>query len=286
MNLFYLFKDFFFQKKILYVQNQQDFEVSLERLKSTNVLAVDTEFIWRNTYFPKLSLIQISTENIIYIFDCMLLDVSKLRCIFENKNIKKIFHSVRGDASVIYNCLGSKIVNVHDTQIAEDLLNNNPDKQISYKNLVRRYFLKDLPKSETNSNWEKRPLKIAQLNYAAEDVRFLHSITKIQIKNLLKSKKFEFFQSCCEKEKNFGQEDFSESRLRRLKKKNKKISDTEIKIFNWREQEAQNLNVPPSHIFEDRDLNKLKKILEKENYNECRWIIKKETSRKSFINYF
>ncbi len=286
MNLFYLFKDFFVQKKIFYVQNQQDFEESLEKLKSNNILAVDTEFIWRNTYFPKLSLIQISTENIIYIFDCISLDVLKLRDIFENKNIKKIFHSVRGDASVIYNCLGFKIVNVHDTQIAEDVLNNNFEKQISYKNLVRRYFLKELSKSETNSNWEKRPLESAQLKYAAEDVRYLHSITKIQTKNLLRSKKFEFFQSCCDKEKNFGEENFSESRLRRLKKKNKNISEIEIKIFNWREKEAQNLDVPPSHIFEDRDLKKLKKILEMKNFNEYRWIIKKETSRNSFQNDF
>ena len=69
-------------------------------------------------------------------------------------------------------------------------------------------------------------------------------------------------------------------------KKNKNISEDEVKIFNWRENEAEKLNVPPSHIVEDRDIKRLKKTLVSKNYDEFRWIIKKESSRKGFLENF
>ena len=93
----------------------------MKDLELESLLAIDTEFVWRNTYFPKLSLIQISTENKIYIIDCFSLNTTKLERVLSNKNITKIFHSIRGDSSVLYNCLGIKINNIFDTQLAENI---------------------------------------------------------------------------------------------------------------------------------------------------------------------
>ena len=76
------------------------------------------------------------------------------------------------------------------------------------------------------------------------------------------------------------------SRLKRFLKKNKNISKEEVKIFNWRENEAEKLNVPPNHIVEDRDIKRLKKTLVSKKYDEFRWIIKKESSRKGFMENF
>lgn len=286
MRFYKFLKDFFISKEISYIQDESTFNLILRELESSKSLAIDTEFIWRNTYFPKLSLIQISTENKIYIFDCLILNISKLDKVLSDKNITKIFHSVRGDASVLSNCLGIKMKNIFDTQLAEDILNNNSGIQISYKKLVKKYFYKDISKSETNSDWEMRPLKEKQLDYAAEDVRYLHTIMEIQNEKLINHKKIDLFNSACEKEKKLGEEDFSISRLKRLKKKNKNITKEEIKIFNWRESQAKKLNVPPSHIIEDRYLKKLKKIVDQKNLNECKWIIKKDSSRHDFLNTF
>lgn len=286
MRFYKFLKDFFISKEISYIQDESTFNLILRELESSKSLAIDTEFIWRNTYFPKLSLIQISTENKIYIFDCLTLNISKLDKVLSDKNITKIFHSIRGDASVLFNCLGIKMKNIFDTQLAEDILNDNSGIQISYKKLVKKYFYKDISKSETNSDWEMRPLKEKQLDYAAEDVRYLHTIMEIQNKKLINHNKIDFFNSACEKEKKLGEEDFSISRLRRLKKKNKNITKEEIKIFNWRESQAKKLNVPPSHIIEDRYLKKLKKIVDQKKLNECKWIIKKDSSRHDFLNTF
>ena len=42
----------------------------------------------------------------------------------------------------------------------------------------------------------------------------------------------------------------------------------------------------PSHIFDDRNLKKLKKVLDRNNLNECKWIIKNDSSRDEFMRYF
>mgnify|MGYP001157435774 FL=1 len=286
MRVYNLLKDFFSPKEVLHINDSSLLRSAVSELKSYNQLAVDTEFIWRDTYFPKLSLIQIATNNKIYILDCLALDVSVLEKVFSNKNILKIFHSVRGDSSVIFNCLGIKIENTFDTQLAEDILDQNSGIQISYKKLVKKYLLKSISKSETNSDWEKRPLREKQLVYAAEDVRYLHSIKDIQHKKIIRSNKQDLFYSLCEKENKLGCEDFSISRLKRLKKKNRNISSKEIEIFIWREDQAKQHNVPPSHIFEDRYLKKLKQILQGNNLNESKWIIKKDSSKNEFMKVF
>ncbi|OUU26980.1 MAG: hypothetical protein CBB97_06695 [Candidatus Endolissoclinum sp. TMED37] len=286
MRIYNLVKDFFVPKEVLYVHDDFSLKSVMKDLETKDYLAVDTEFIWRNTYFPKLSLIQISTEEKIYIFDCLTLNTSFFERIFNNKNILKIFHSIRGDSSVIFNCLGIKIENVFDTQLAEDILNQNSGVQISYKKLVKKYFYKNISKAETNSDWERRPLIKKQLKYAAEDVRYLHSIMDIQNKKIKRSNKIDLFFTLCDEENKLGQQDFSISRLKRLKKKNKNLSSKEIEIFIWRENQAKQHNIPPSYIFNDRYLKKLKKLIDENNFNECKWIIKKDSSRDEFISFF
>ena len=181
MRIYNLLIDFFAPKEVLFIEDRSSLELVMKNLESEKQLAIDTEFIWRDTYFPKLSLIQVATDNKIYIFDCLSLDISVMKKVFSNKNILKIFHSIRGDSSVIFNCIGIKIENIFDTQIAEDVLAQNSGIQISYKKLVKKYFFKSISKSETNSDWERRPLKKKQLDYAAEDVRYLSQKTDLGI---------------------------------------------------------------------------------------------------------
>ena len=195
MIIFNLLKDFFAPKEVLFINDSTSLVLVMKDLESNNELGIDTEFIWKDTYFPKLSLIQIATHNKIYILDCIALDILILEKVFSNKNILKIFHSVRGDSSVIFNSLGIKIKNIFDTQLAEDILHQNSGIQISYKKLVKKYFFKNISKSETNSNWEKRPLRKKQLDYAAEDVRYLHSIMDIQNKKIIRLGKLDLFYS-------------------------------------------------------------------------------------------
>ena len=87
MRIYNLLKDFLLPKEVLYLQDDDSFNLALRDLEANNILAIDTEFVWRNTYFPKLSLIQISTYKKIYIIDCITLNISELEKIFINKKI-------------------------------------------------------------------------------------------------------------------------------------------------------------------------------------------------------
>ena len=175
--------------------------------------------------------------------------------------------------------------NVFDTQIAENLIIGG-ENQISYKNMVQKYFYRNLSKTQTNSNWEKRPLSYEQISYAAEDVRYLLIIKNHQKRKLEKKSLLENFNEKCNFEKEMGETDLSVSRLRRLKRKNKNLSSKEEQIFIWREKQARITNIPPNKIFNEKDLKKLKIIVESKNFDECRWIIKSDNSREDFYENF
>ena len=86
----------------MFIDSESKFDEVVDELQLKKIIAIDTEFDWRNTYFPKLSLIQISTNRKIFLIDCLKLNsLSKLKSIFENQEIIKIFHAVRSDATVL-----------------------------------------------------------------------------------------------------------------------------------------------------------------------------------------
>ena len=166
-----------FKKKrvVQYIDKNNQLPLLDKELSSVEVFAVDTEFDWRNTYFPKISLIQIATKNKIFLIDCLKLKTETvLRKYFEDKRYLKIFHSVRSDTNVLSKCLKIFTKNVYDIQIAEKIISNLEIK--SYAKIVKKYFGTVLQKGETNSNWLKRPLTENQIRYAFEDVDYLIDI--------------------------------------------------------------------------------------------------------------
>ena len=57
------------KKRIIFVESLDDQNSFIEKIKNQNILGLDTEFDWRSTYLPVLSLLQISTSKNIFIVD-------------------------------------------------------------------------------------------------------------------------------------------------------------------------------------------------------------------------
>ncbi len=244
--------------EVLYVDTQESWNLFIKTLENANEIGIDTEFDWRTTYFPKLSLIQVSLKRKIFIIDCEKInDFKDFKFILENKSVLKIFHSVRSDSTVLSNCLGITLVNVFDIQQAEKIITNGDIP--NYASVVKKYFHVELDKSETNSNWLRRPLTSKQLTYAAEDVSYLIKIFNSQ-KKILSKKGLQraFKQSYLES--SLGSESLKKLRL---EKKKNKFSIKEKEIFIWREELAESLNIPPNYIFKEKFVSSLAK-----NYNE------------------
>tara|TARA_Y100000816_G_scaffold111567_1_gene78064 strand:- start:858 stop:1712 length:855 start_codon:yes stop_codon:yes gene_type:complete len=252
------------KKRIIFVESLDDQNSFIEKIKNQNILGLDTEFDWRSTYLPVLSLLQISTSKNIFIVDFLnFKKVKKLKEILENKDILKILHSSRNDSTIMSNCLDIFINNVFDVQQAEKLISNG--EIFNYGHLVQKYFGIHLEKSETNSNWLKRPLSDDQMKYASDDVNYLMEIFNAQKKILTNNQLKKIFE-LSQKEISNGNERLDKSRL---KKRKNKLTPLGKEIFLWRENLAKIENIPPNYVFKENYLNSLEKLT-KEDKKKCK----------------
>jgi len=169
--------------EVVYVNNNNTLEKVCARLAQAPTIAVDTEFLREKTYYAQLCLIQLCGNDLIACIDPLELDnIDVALDLIYDPAIKKIIHSGRQDLEVFFDikqCLPS---NVFDTQLAATFLGQG--EQIGYAALVEKVVGVSLAKTETRTDWSRRPLNERQLEYAADDVRYLHAIYDDQIEKL------------------------------------------------------------------------------------------------------
>ena len=166
-----------------------------------NSIAIDTEAT--GLQIPerdKLSLIQICDEKgNVYIIQPNKnnFKAPNLVNVLENEKILKIGHFLRFDKSALEFFLKCKIKNIFDTKIASKIVRTYTDSH-GLKNLVQEFCNKSLDKRQGSSDWNKdiNELSDKQLEYAANDVIYLHKI-KLQLeKMLIREKRMDIFQKC------------------------------------------------------------------------------------------
>ena len=143
-----------------------------ESLKGAPFVAVDTEFMRETTYWPKLCLIQAATANAEAVIDPLSpdIDLEPFLAILRDPAIEKVLHAARQDVEIFYN-LKAVPTPLFDTQIAG--MAAGFGEQIAYDALVRQMLKIDLDKSHRFTDWARRPLSEAQLDYALADVTHL-----------------------------------------------------------------------------------------------------------------
>ena len=164
-------------------------------------IAIDTEAT--GLQIPerdKLSLIQICDEkDNVYIIqpNKKTYKAPNLVSVLENKNILKIGHYLRFDKSPLEFFLKCKLQNIFDTKIASKIVRTYTDSH-GLKNLVQEFCNKSLDKRQGSSDWNKdiNDLSEKQLEYAANDVIYLHKIKANLEKMLIRENRMELFQNC------------------------------------------------------------------------------------------
>ncbi|MBS0387797.1 MAG: ribonuclease D [Proteobacteria bacterium] len=135
------------------------------------VLGLDTEFMRERTYYAQLCLLQLGTDGLAVCVDPLALpSLDSLRPLFAAPAPLKILHAARQDLEVLEPIAGT-LRNVFDTQVAAALVGF--PAQVGYADLVREILGVELHKSQTRTDWSRRPLSAAQLDYALDDVRHL-----------------------------------------------------------------------------------------------------------------
>ncbi len=154
-----------------------------QQFAHSDFLALDTEFVRQTTYYPILALLQICDGQQIAIIDPLAIkDLSPLMAVLYNKNIPKVIHSARQDMEIFYYLNQSVPDALFDTQVCAALLGYG--EQIGYASLVKQLLNVDLDKSQTRTDWLKRPLTQKQIDYAADDVRYLAKLYPLQKEKL------------------------------------------------------------------------------------------------------
>tara|TARA_B100001248_G_C27132254_1_gene340646 strand:- start:4 stop:627 length:624 start_codon:yes stop_codon:yes gene_type:complete len=177
-------------------------DITSEVVKSLkNSIAVDTEAT--GLQIPerdKLSLIQICDEkDNVYIIqpNKKSFNAPNLVSVLENDKILKIGHFLRFDKNALEYFLKCKVKNIFDTKIASKIVRTYTDSH-GLKNLVQEFCNKSLDKRQGSSDWNKdiNELSEKQLEYAANDVIYLHKIKNELEKMLIREKRMEIFKKC------------------------------------------------------------------------------------------
>ena len=142
-----------------------------ERLAKSDFVAVDTEFMRENTYYPLLCLVQIGNQEEAAAIDPLaegidLTPLLDLMC--NNEEVLKVFHAGGQDVEIIYNLTGKTPHPIFDTQIA--MMAISQSEQIGYSNLVESWLGLTIDKGARFTDWARRPLDARQIDYAIGDV--------------------------------------------------------------------------------------------------------------------
>ena len=177
-------------------------DISSEIAKSfKGSVAIDTEAT--GLQIPerdKLSLIQICAENgDVFVIqpDRKNYKAPNLVSVLENAKILKIGHFLRFDKNALEYFLKCKIKNIFCTKICSKIIRTY-DSNHGLKDLVREFCNKNLDKRHGSSDWNKEldELSDKQLEYAANDVIYLHKIKSELEKMLIRENRMDLFKSC------------------------------------------------------------------------------------------
>lgn len=146
-------------------------------------VAIDTEFVRTETFFPIAGLIQIGDGEHDYLIDPLAItDWSPLVALLECPAVVKVLHACSEDLEVFQHLCGALPAPLFDTQIAAAYL--GMDFSMSYSRLVKALLDIELSKEETRSDWLQRPLSAKQLQYAVDDTRYLARIYSLMAPRL------------------------------------------------------------------------------------------------------
>jgi ribonuclease D len=227
------------------------------RLGEHDFVAVDTEFIREQTYWPRLCLVQLAGPSDEALVDPMRPGIS-LEPFFElmaKESVVKVFHAARQDLEIVWN-LARRIPHpIFDTQVAAMVCGFG--EAVSYVNLVKQVTRQDLDKTSRFTDWSRRPLSQQQLVYALADVTHLRDIYRFLTAELEREGRARWLD-----EEMAGLTDPStyevqpEEAWRRLKLrvKSRKGLGVLIELAAWRERAAQSQDVPRNRILRDEAL--------------------------------
>lgn len=241
------------------ITTSKDLKSLCAKLKKSDFVTVDTEFIREKTYWARLCLIQVAGDDEEpFAIDPLAegLDLSPFWELMLNKEVLKVFHACRQDLEIFFKEMDGKLPTpIFDTQVAAMVCGFG--EQVSYEVLVNTVCKKQLDKSSRFTDWALRPLTAKQLKYALGDVTHLRKIFVRLADKVEEMKRTAWIR---DEMKNLTlKENYimrPEDAWERIRLPNQKPRTLCIlrEVAKWREELAQRADVPRGRIMKDEAL--------------------------------
>ncbi len=229
----------------------------ISRAAHSSVLAIDTEFLREKTYYPRLCLIQIATDDEVVVIDPFTIrDISVLAPLLQDEHITKVFHAGTQDIEILWREVGVMPHPVFDTQIAAALLGQG--KQIGYGALVSHECGVNLKKADSYTDWARRPLSDSQISYAANDVIYLPRMFSSMVSQLESKGRLGWladdFAALASPQRYTHNPRLRYKHLKRANQLNAQQSSAARELAEWREYEAQRRDIPRKWVLTDEQI--------------------------------
>jgi len=229
-----------------------------DRLAASRFVAVDTEFMRENTFWPDLCLIQIADENEAAAIDpkAQGLDMTPLLDLMvNNEDVLKVFHAGGQDIEIVHNLTGKTPHPLFDTQIAAMALGQG--EQVGYSNLVEHWLNISLDKGARFTDWGRRPLDKRQIDYAIGDVTHLAVIFPRMLDKLMKTGRGDWLDQEMERladPANYALDPDEAWHRVKIASRKPEVLGRLRALAAWREHEARGKNLPRGRIVKDETL--------------------------------
>jgi ribonuclease D len=260
------------------IQTEKELKALMLRAKEVDAVGLDTEFVWERTYYPRLGLIQLalSSEECFLIDPLTIDDLSPLGELLADHNVVKIFHDGPGDLAILRKATGADPCNIFDTRLAAGFAGF--PSILSLLVLVENLLAVTLNKSQTRTNWLKRPLTANQIKYGLEDVRHLRKVRRLLL-DRVQSKTLEWLK---EESIRFDSpetylglnDDLRYTKVNGARRLNRTGLALLQALAAWREETARRRNKPRGHIIKDEVLIFMaeKQLVDFRQLHECEGI--------------
>ena len=242
---------------MLVITASQPLAEACQRLAQQEYVAVDTEFMREQTFWPKLCLVQLAAPGMEMIVDPLApgIDLKPLYALMADTRVMKVFHAARQDIEIVHYKAGLVPQPVFDTQVAAMVCGYGDS--ISYVNLVKRISNQDLDKSSRFTDWTRRPLSEKQLLYALGDVTHLRDVY-VHLRDTLaetgRASWLDHEMASLTDPRTYEVDPETSWKRLKLKVRNRRGLAVLMELSAWRERQAQAQDVPRNRVLRDEAL--------------------------------
>ena len=235
------------------VASDSQLRALVDRLAAQPHLAFDTEFVSEHTYRSQLCLVQVAAPGVLAVIDTLAVpDLEPFWRLLTDPGRTTIVHAGREEMGFILHAIQARPATLFDVQVAAGLVDH--DFPAGYAAIVRRFLNLPTNKGETRTDWRRRPLSAAQLEYAVDDVRHLEQLWRKLEGRLATHGRTGWMQEEMAAWQDEVAESFVRKRWRRVAGLNG-LSRRELavarELWHWRDSVAEARDMPPRRVLRD-----------------------------------